>query len=396
MPYDLPPPADPTVIELRQYTLHPRRRDDLIDLFERYFVDGQEAAGIHVYGQFRDADDANRFVWLRGFADMPARAQALESFYGGPIWQAHRTAANATMVDSDNVLLLRPLEASDRLAPADAALVVATVYLLAEPVSADFVRFFDSHVRPIVTESGAPPIARLTTEYAPNNFPALPVRTGEHAFVWIASFATTAAYESYVARLKAEKAWSDTQAALSQRLASPPQLLHLLPTARSKLGHGVASGGVHDFDFLAGTWKVLNRRLVARGGGSHEWEEFPGTSTASLHLGGVANVDEIQFPTKGWAGMTVRAFDLQSRQWSIHWISSKQGRLMPPVRGRFEGDRGTFLGDDMDDGRNVKVRFYWTRRGADAARWEQAFSYDDGKSWETNWVMDFLRDGGRP
>src|SRR5260370_5598377 len=98
------------VVELRQYTLHPGSRDHLIGLFERELIESQEAAGMAVLGQFRDMDDPDRFVWLRGFSDMPARAGALRRFYGGPVWRAHRDEANATMIDSDNVLLLRPVE----------------------------------------------------------------------------------------------------------------------------------------------------------------------------------------------------------------------------------------------------------------------------------------------
>src|SRR5262245_17210075 len=95
------------IVELRQYTLYPGQRDVLIELFDREFVESQEAVGMKVVGQFRDLDNPNRFVWLRGFRDMPSRAQALKDFYGGPVWKAHREAANATMIDSDNVLLLR-------------------------------------------------------------------------------------------------------------------------------------------------------------------------------------------------------------------------------------------------------------------------------------------------
>src|SRR5690348_3644035 len=99
------------VVELRQYTLHPGGRDTLIELFDREFVESQEALGARVIGQFRDLDDADRFVWLRGFPDMTSRAEALQAFYSGPVWKAHAAAANATMLDSDNVLLLRPVEA---------------------------------------------------------------------------------------------------------------------------------------------------------------------------------------------------------------------------------------------------------------------------------------------
>jgi hypothetical protein len=102
------PPTHPQVVELRQYTLHPRKRDALIELFDREFVESQEAEGMSVMGQFRDLDDPDRFVWLRGFADMPSRARGLQGYYGGPVWAAHREAANAPRSDSDDVLLLRP------------------------------------------------------------------------------------------------------------------------------------------------------------------------------------------------------------------------------------------------------------------------------------------------
>src|SRR5664279_4835818 len=109
------------VIELRQYTLKPGQRDVLIDLFEREFVETQEAVGMHLIGQFRDLGRPDRFVWIRGFPDMPSRAQSLQAFYGGPVWQANRDAANATMIDSDNVLLLRPVSAESGFAASVAA-----------------------------------------------------------------------------------------------------------------------------------------------------------------------------------------------------------------------------------------------------------------------------------
>ena len=102
------------VIELRQYRMKPGRRDALIDLFEREFVESQEAHGMSLVGQFRDLDAPDRFVWMRGFTDMESRKTALEGFYGGPIWQAHREAANATLDDNDDVLLLKPPIAAAR------------------------------------------------------------------------------------------------------------------------------------------------------------------------------------------------------------------------------------------------------------------------------------------
>ena len=98
-------PVYSLILELRMYTLYPGRREELIRLFEREFLETQEAVGIQVLGQFYDLDDRTRFIWLRGFHDMAARAEALHAFYSGPIWKAHREAANATMIDSDNVLV---------------------------------------------------------------------------------------------------------------------------------------------------------------------------------------------------------------------------------------------------------------------------------------------------
>ncbi|MGH7912437.1 MAG: hypothetical protein ACREQM_10110, partial [Candidatus Dormibacteraceae bacterium] len=102
------------------------------------------------------------------------------------------------------------------------------------------------------------------------------------------------------------------------------------------------------------------------------------------------NVDEMVCPTRGFSGMSVRAFDPAAGRWSISWISSTRGVLEPPLLGGFCGDHGEFYGDDVDDGRPVRVRFRWDRLGPDAARWAQAFSYQGG-GWETNWVMEFSR-----
>jgi hypothetical protein len=150
------------------------------------------------------------------------------------------------------------------------------------------------------------------------------------------------------------------------------------------------TGDVHDFDYFEGAWTTKQRRLKARGAGSIEWEEFPATLCMSLYLDGMATVDEIHFPTKGWSGLTVRAFDVQSRQWSIYWISSASGKLESAVVGGFKGNRGEFYGEDQDAGRPVKVRYTWNKLDANHARWEQAFSYDD-RTWETNWTADFTR-----
>jgi len=155
---------------------------------------------------------------------------------------------------------------------------------------------------------------------------------------------------------------------------------------RSRLPHG----DIHDFDFLTGRWRVHNRRLVTRLRGANDWIEVDAVDHCEPRLNGGANVDQIEFPSLGWSGLTVRSFDVAQRRWSIYWINSRDGVLTPPVHGGFDGDRGLFYGEDVDDGRAVQVRFVWTRLGADAAHWEQAFSLD-GREWEVNWTMAFTR-----
>jgi len=150
------------------------------------------------------------------------------------------------------------------------------------------------------------------------------------------------------------------------------------------------TGTIGDFDFLVGTWEVANRRLRERGVGSDDWDEFPATMTLVQRLDGLVNVDQIDFPTHGFSGLTLRAFDIEQQRWSIYWINSRRGVLDPPVHGGFAGNNGVFHGDDVDNGLPVQVRFDWTRLDQDHARWQQSFSLD-GVAWETNWVMEMTR-----
>jgi hypothetical protein len=152
------------------------------------------------------------------------------------------------------------------------------------------------------------------------------------------------------------------------------------------------TGNLHDFDFIAGAWTLQNRRLQKRwvAEQDRQWDEFPAVDCGAVYLGSTVNVDEIHFPTRGWAGVTFRNFDLEKRQWSIHWVSSRTGKVDSGVFGGFDGDRGEFYGEDVDDGRPVKMRYLWIKHGPDHAHWEQAFSLD-GKTWEVNWMNDLTR-----
>lgn len=237
------------IVELRQYALRAGRRDALIDLFERAFIDGQEAAGIVVIGQFRDLQDPDRFVWLRGFPDMDRRCAALQAFYGGPVWRAHRDAANPLIVDSENVLLLRParptsgflLDPRDRPPPGAAqgprGLVLATILSFETPPEADVLDWFEGTLAPALTARGASILASFVTEASANTFPDLPVREGEHVFVWFAGFQDEETYGKYIALAQPWVTHDQMWGPIVGRLKTAPQVLALAPTARS-LVHG--------------------------------------------------------------------------------------------------------------------------------------------------------------
>ena len=150
-----------------------------------------------------------------------------------------------------------------------------------------------------------------------------------------------------------------------------------------------------DFDFWFGSWDVRNRWLRRRLAGSDDWEEFDATVVARPLLDGVGNEDEFRTDhAGGFIGMSFRFFDPERRRWSIYWADSRRpGELDPPVFGTFSGDVGLFEGEDVHRGRPILVRFTWSGVTTPTPRWEQAFSDDGGRTWETNWVMDFTRTG---
>lgn len=149
-----------------------------------------------------------------------------------------------------------------------------------------------------------------------------------------------------------------------------------------------------DFDFLAGRWRVRHRRLRARLAGSRDWDAFDGTFENLPVLGGHGNIgDNVFHRADGTVrGIGLRAFDRKAREWSSWWLDGRSPSVIqPPLRGGFAGGVGTFVGDDVLDGRPVRTRATWSRITPRSARWEQACSGDGGASWETNWISDFER-----
>jgi hypothetical protein len=219
------------IVELRQYLLHPGGPDVLVELFDREFLESQEAAGMEIIGQFRDLDRPDRFVWLRGFSDMDRRRRSLETFYTSPVWKANSAAANATMIDVSDVLLLRPLdewafaEQPERPAPGeerDRSTIGVTVCSLSAPADAALVA---RQLVPAVTEASSRPLAVLVEETSENDFPALPVREGEHVVVWVQRTGDD----------DHRRALDEVAVAALPALVGSPVHLRLDPTPRSRL-----------------------------------------------------------------------------------------------------------------------------------------------------------------
>jgi hypothetical protein len=175
---------------------------------------------------------------------------------------------------------------------------------------------------------------------------------------------------------------AEPQAAVNGSESSAP-----LPAGYST----TVTGRIHDLDYLVGSWTTHQRRLKTRGAGKTDWEEAPANHhCATGYLDGMAVAEESRFPDDKPAGLFLYLFSAGKRQWSLYWVNSKTGEMDPGIVGGFDGSRGEFYGEDVDNGRPIKVRTTWTVLDHDHARWEQAFSYDN-RTWETNWISEMTR-----
>ena len=152
-----------------------------------------------------------------------------------------------------------------------------------------------------------------------------------------------------------------------------------------------ATSSSSDFDFLTGKWKMHNRRLNKRLEGCKDWTEFDSWDENSKILSGTSDMDTystIEMPGmegKFFEGLTLRLFDPKTRLWSLYWVASNTGKLDPPVVGSFEYNVGHFFAKDTFKGKPIIMMFRWDARDKDRPIWSQAFSADNGKTWEWNW-----------
>ncbi len=154
-----------------------------------------------------------------------------------------------------------------------------------------------------------------------------------------------------------------------------------------------ANSSPDDFDFFVGCWKIHNRKLQRRLANCNDWTEFEALGECRKILNGFGNTDSFKTSFDGlpFEGMTLRLFNPQTRLWSIYWADSNVVVLDVPQIGSFDGKIGEFYARDVFEGKPIIVQFKWDASNAEVPVWSQAFSADDGKTWEWNWYMTFER-----
>jgi hypothetical protein len=171
-------------------------------------------------------------------------------------------------------------------------------------------------------------------------------------------------------------------------------MLSALPSSRRAAAQEMSMGSSTDFDFLCHDWRVHHRKLATRLAGANDWYEFDGTSSTRSIMSGFGNVEDnlLEDPHGSYRAAALRGFDATHRLWRIWWLDMRfPTEIGVPVVGAFDGDRGEFFADESWQGTPIKLRFIWHKDAGNGPRWEQAFSTDGGRHWETNWTMDFTR-----
>jgi flavin-binding protein dodecin len=230
------------VIEFRRYTVKEGEREHFAEYFESYFPEAFQQMGAIAFGQFFERKNPVGFTWMRGFKNTDARAVINAGFYYGPLWREHAFTMNSLMVDSNNVLLLRPLSPErgvtvlpsvDPVAERKGAqgIVVAQIFA----VKANSVDAFAQQAEATFAgyrAAGAREAGVLVTLDAPNNFPQLPVRTDGPYLVWLGIVKDNQALETQFTPLAERSSQSFSATGL---LRGAPELVVLDPTRRSRL-----------------------------------------------------------------------------------------------------------------------------------------------------------------
>lgn len=187
---------------------------------------------------------------------------------------------------------------------------------------------------------------------------------------------------------------------MRRRFAVPPIVAAMLcaclagaPASSGTLVTPTTIDGHRGFDFLLGTWHTHYRILRRRLSHSHDWYDCYGTSVVRPFWNGSANLEDgdLRCPNRYIGGMTVRLYNADTHQWSLWWGTRKLGLVEPAQVGHFERGVGNFYARDTYNGTPVIVRYRWNEPTPNQPRFEQAFSTDGGRSWETNWTTGYTR-----
>jgi hypothetical protein len=167
-------------------------------------------------------------------------------------------------------------------------------------------------------------------------------------------------------------------------------------TSPAKSASGKREAVPGNFAFLTGEWRIANRRRKTAG--REDWDVFPGEASVWSILGGVCSIEELRIPARNFSGMGLRLLDLEKKVWIDHWVNGKSGVLsLPGTEGHFINGEGIFRGEWVDAEKKQTLQVYsaWDRITPDSCRWHQSIS-SDGKSWEEQWSMDWVRVAALP
>ena len=150
---------------------------------------------------------------------------------------------------------------------------------------------------------------------------------------------------------------------------------------------------IKNFDFLIGKWSVLNKRLKERLRNSNDWEEFDAEMETKPILNGLGLMDEMKSSHFGdeFIGLSIRMLNPKTNEWKIYWADTENPELLlkEQVVGKFKNGIGEFYGEEMYQGKKMKLRFVWKKESINTAQWEQAYYDEVNNQWETNWIMIF-------
>jgi hypothetical protein len=358
---------------------------------------------------------------------MNTRSAFLPSFYYGTDWKLHRDTVNKMIANNDDVYLLHPLILENE------TLIPGTIdkgslnvynriavidYYIANTRQDELKRKFAKEYLPLLKACGITDFTVWESELMYNDFPKLPVFQDKNLLVTITFFKDRFEYkekqqllasretDNFKAALKdvvtykrtivlepTEKAIDVNIPARDNSFPLVAKAVKVNPDRTLEIASSITSSE-RDYDFLIGGHSVAHRKLAAPIRNSAEWIELSGNKTTERLLDGIANIER-HYLTDNYGhaieAIAFRLFDLKSKLWSLYWADSKTGILDPPLKGSFHGDLGVFFGRDRFKGQDIIVQFQYDKSKPDNPIWGQAFSIDEGVSWEWNWFMSYQK-----